>query len=95
MGTLAGAGVGLALTYRYFPFSAHGSWRQRVLRFLAGSVVVVLLYLRFKVVFPGEESALYLAFRFLSFVLIGLWGTLGAPWLFRLLRLVPETEENA
>ena len=95
MGTLAGAGVGLALTHRYAPFSARGPWWQRLLRFLTGSVIVVLLYTGFRMVFPGEESALYLGFRFLSFGLIGLWGSLGAPWLFRLLRLVPEDQKRA
>lgn len=90
MGTLAGAGVGLTLTYRYVPFNAGGPFWQRVLRFLIGSAIVVSLYLGFKTVSPGEKSALYLGFRFLSFGLIGLWSSLGAPWLFRLLRLVPK-----
>jgi membrane-associated phospholipid phosphatase len=90
MGTLAGAGVGLTLTYRYVPFNARGPLWQRILRFVIGSAIVVPLYLGFKTVSPGEGSALYLGFRFLSFGLIGLWGSLGAPWLFRLLRLVPK-----
>jgi hypothetical protein len=53
------------------------------------------LYLGLKVVFPGEESALYLVFRFLRYWLIGVWITLGAPWLFRLLRLTTEAERPA
>jgi hypothetical protein len=28
-------------------------------------------------------------FRFLRYVLIGVWLVLGAPWLFRLMRLAP------
>lgn len=90
MGALAGAGTGLALTYRYVPFSARGPWWQRALRFLTGGVIVVLLYGLIKIVFPGEESALYLVFRFLGFGAIGVWASLGGPWFFRLLRLVPE-----
>jgi membrane-associated phospholipid phosphatase len=94
MGTLAGAGVGLALTYRYVPFSARGPIWQRILRFLVGGIVVIPLYLGFKMVLPGEGSPLHLVFRFVSFGLIGLWGSLGAPWLFRLLRLVPGCERD-
>jgi membrane-associated phospholipid phosphatase len=94
-GTLAGAGAGLALTNRYVPFNAGGPFWQRALRFLIGSAIVVPLYLGFKTVSPGEESALYLGFRFLSFGLIGLWSSLGAPWLFRLLRLTPGREGDS
>jgi hypothetical protein len=45
-------------------------------------------------VFPGEDSALYLVFRFLRYGLIGVWITLGAPWLFGLLRLT-QAEKHA
>ncbi len=95
MAALAGIGVGLALKYRYLPFSARGPWWQRALRFLTGVVIVVALYLGLKMVFPGEESALYLVFRFLRYGLIGVWISLGAPWFFRLLRLVPGAERDA
>ena len=95
MAVLAGMGVGLALMHRYVPFSARGPWWQRAVRFLIGGAVVLALYLGLKMVFPGEESALYLVFRFLRFWLIGLWVSFGAPWLFRLLHLAPETERRA
>jgi membrane-associated phospholipid phosphatase len=95
MGTLAGAGLGLVLTHRYLPFSARGPWRQRALRFVIGSVVVVPLYLGLKMVFPGETAPLYLHFRTLQFSLIGLWATFGAPWLFHRLGLAPLPCERA
>jgi hypothetical protein len=90
---LAGAGMGLALANRYVPFSARGLWWQRIVRFLIGIIVVLALYLGLKKVFPGEESAFYLVFRFLRYGLIGVWITLGAPWFFRLLRLT-EAEKR-
>ena len=92
---LCGLGLGLALTHRYISFSARGPWWQRVLRFLVGGIVMMVLYLGLKIVFPGEESALYLVFRFLRYWLIGVWITLGAPWLFGLLRLTTEAERLA
>lgn len=47
-------------------------------------------YLGLKAVFRGEESSLYLVFRSLRYGLLGLWVTLGAPWVFRVSRLAPE-----
>jgi len=87
MGALAGAGVGFALSRRYVPFSAAGPIWQRTARFVVGAAVVVPLYVGLSVVSSGEGSWQQLAFRFFSFVLLGLWGTLGAPWLFKMLRL--------
>jgi len=90
MGALAGIGVGLALLKKYVSFSVHVVWWQRAVRFVVGGAVVFALYIGLKVVLPGEESALYLVFRFLQYGLVGLWVSLGAPWFFRILRLVPE-----
>ncbi len=92
MGALSGAAVGLTLTHRYIPFSAQGPPSQRLLRFLLGIVIVVLLYGGLKMAFPGEESTLDLVFRTIRFGSIGLWSSLGAPWLFVRLGLTPETE---
>jgi len=92
MGTLAGAGVGLALTHRYVSFGVSGTWWQRTLRFLIGSLIVFALYVGLKLILPGEESGFYLPFRFIHYGLIGIWITLGAPWLFRLLKLAPQSE---
>jgi len=89
MATLAGAGVGLAVMHRRIPFRAGGPWRQRALRLLVGGVVVLVLYLGLKAVFPAEGSTFYLPFRFVRYALIGLWASLGAPWLFTRLRLTP------
>ena len=93
MATLTGAGAGLALTQRYVGFGTGGQWWQRAVRYLIGIAVVLGLYMGLKELCPGEESALYLVFRFLRYGVIGLWITLGAPWVFCRLRLVPETED--
>jgi len=88
MGILAGTGVGVALTQQYIHFSAGGPWWQRALRFIIGIAAVLGLYFGLKVVIPDGESALDLVFRFLRYGLVGVWVTFGAPWLFRLLKLV-------
>lgn len=92
MATLAGVGIGLGLIQRYVSFSSRGPWWQRAVRFFIGGGVIFALYLGLKTVLPGEESAVYLVFRFLHYWLIGLWISLGAPWLFRLLNLSPAPE---
>jgi membrane-associated phospholipid phosphatase len=93
MGALAGAGVGFALLRRYVPFSPDGPLWQRFVRFVVGVAVVVPLYAGLGVVSLAEGSWLYLAARFFSFALLGMWGTLGAPWVFVVLRLAPTAVE--
>jgi membrane-associated phospholipid phosphatase len=90
MGTLAGAGVGFALACRYVSFSPGGPLWQRIVRFVVGAAVVVPLYAALEIASPGEGSWLGLAFRFAHFLVIGLWATLGAPWLFKALGLAEE-----
>ena len=87
MGTLAGAGVGFALSRRYVPFSPAGPMWQRSLRFFVGAAVMVPLFMVLEVAPFVEGSWPYLALRFSYFVVIGLWTTLGAPWVFKILRL--------
>jgi membrane-associated phospholipid phosphatase len=94
MGALAGAGVGFALTRRYVPFSPEGPMWQRVVRFLVGAAAVVPLYAAMETMPYLEDSWMYLALRFGYFVVIGLWTTLGAPWVFKLLRLADAPNEQ-
>ncbi len=89
MGTLMGVAVGLALTYRFVPFSTAGPLWQRGARLLVGAVVLVGLYLGLSRVLPGAESPVYLLSRFARYAVVGLWGSWGAPWLFLRLRLAP------
>jgi membrane-associated phospholipid phosphatase len=87
MAVLMGMGVGIALTGRVAPFSPSGPLWQRALRFLVGAIVLFALYLGLKLVFPAEGEPLYFFMRVVRYVLMGLWAALGAPWLFRRLRL--------
>ena len=95
MGMLAGIASGLALAHRYIPWRIHGPWWHRALRFLIGGVVLFALNMCLQVVLPGEDgTAFYLAIRFVGNGIIGIWVTLGAPWLFIILRLAPKAERN-
>jgi membrane-associated phospholipid phosphatase len=88
-GTLFGAGLGLVFARRYVSFSVSGPWWHRVLRFLIGIIVLFGLYLGLKAAFPAGGTVVGDIFRFLRYALMGGWLVLGAPWLFRLMRLAP------
>ena len=87
LAVLAGMGAGIALTRRVAPFSAAGPLWQRAVRFLVGALVLLVIYFGLKLVFPGQGEPLYFALRVVRYALVGLWAGLGAPWLFRRLRL--------
>nr|HID13322.1 phosphatase PAP2 family protein [Anaerolineae bacterium] len=87
MAVLMGMGAGLALTKRIAPFDAAGPLWQRAVRFLVGAIVLLLLYFGLRLIFPAEGEPLYFVMRVVRYALVGLWAGLGAPWLFRRLRL--------
>lgn len=87
MGAMLGGGVGLALLVQMVPFRAAGPPWQRVVRYLVGIVILFALYFGLKVIFPAEGEPLYLALSTVRYALLGLWMSLGAPWLFLRLRL--------
>jgi membrane-associated phospholipid phosphatase len=87
MAVLMGISTGLALTIHLAPFSTAGPLRQRVLRFAVGVIVLFALYYGLKLIFPGMSKPLYFFMRFVRYTAVGLWVSLGAPWLFRQLRL--------
>jgi membrane-associated phospholipid phosphatase len=92
---LMGVGSGLALTHRYRPFNTQGPWWQRLFRFLIGGAVIFVFYVGLKALFPHEDSVLYPIFRFVRYLVIGLWASFGGPWLFRVLRLAPAERAPA
>ena len=87
MAVMMGMGVGIVLTMRWTPFSACGPLWQRAVRFLVGLLGLLVLYLGLKMLFPAEGEPLYFILRVVRYALVGLWAGLGAPWLFRRLRL--------
>ncbi|MBN1484543.1 MAG: phosphatase PAP2 family protein [Chloroflexia bacterium] len=77
---LLGMAVGFVLERRWIGFAVQGAWWKRVLRFLLGAAGLAALYGGLNVAFSGLEPELL--FRFLRYGLVGLWATLGVPWLF-------------
>jgi len=86
---LMGQSVGFVLERRWVGFRAGGVWWRRILRYIIGVAIMFALYLGLKSVFDTLEPASL--FRFVRYLLVGLWGGFGAPWIFVKLRLV-DTE---
>ena len=83
MGALAGMGLGFLLEGRFVGFSADGLWWRRVLRFLVGVILIIVFYVGLKAVFPTEVAlSLALGLRTIRYGVVGMVGTLVAPWIF-------------
>ena len=91
-GSFLGLGLGVILLNQSGGFSARGSVWQRVLRYLAGILGVLALYLGLGSIFPDEIDLLSYSLRFFRYFLIGLWIAYGAPKLFTWLKLTENKQ---
>ena len=78
--TFIGLGTGIILERRHLHFSTDGSVVARASRFLLGGLILVGLWLGLRTAFSDLDPELLL--RLVRYTLVGLWGSLGAPWLF-------------
>lgn len=78
MGAALGMVTGFTLERRYVGFPIRlALWKQAV-KVLIGLAVLFALQMGLSGLFPAGHL-----FRFIRYALIGLWGTLGAPWVFK------------
>jgi membrane-associated phospholipid phosphatase len=84
-GTLLGFLPGIALERRWIRFCSEGSFWKRSMRFVAGLIILLGIWLGLRFAFSGWEPASL--FRVVRYAAVGIWGALGAPWLFVRLRL--------
>jgi membrane-associated phospholipid phosphatase len=76
-GTIIGAGIGLLIDAKYIHFSPDGTEKQRLLRYIIGIVLVIIIYVGFGALFDTEQS-LWIAARLF---LVGLTVTAAWPYL--------------
>ena len=89
LGALMGVATGVVLERRWVRFSSEGRWWQQVIRYLVGIVILVGVWLGLRFAFAQLEPAdLY---RVIRYALVGMWGGLGAPWLFVQLKLAGKS----
>jgi membrane-associated phospholipid phosphatase len=84
-GMLLGFAVGLVLERRFVQFDVPGPAGQRALRFILG--IIIILILRFGLKAAFDTLSPELTWRYIRYVIMGLWAAAGAPWLFLRLRL--------
>jgi len=82
-----GAGLGLALLKRSGGFNAGGPWGKRIARFALGLIVLLILRFGLGAIFPREPELAGAVFRYARYVVMVLWATWLAPWVFVKLRL--------
>jgi membrane-associated phospholipid phosphatase len=82
-----GAGAGLALLKRSGGFNARGPWSKRIARLALGLIVLIILRFGLGAIFPREPELAGAIFRYVRYVILVLWATWLAPWVFVKLRL--------
>ena len=85
LSVIMGVGMGFALERRYVRFSCDSIWWKRAIRYLLGVIVLFGLWGGLKIAFSDIQPAGL--FRFIRYGLVGLWGGVGAPWMFVRLKL--------
>jgi membrane-associated phospholipid phosphatase len=90
---LFGFGIGMILESSRIRFRADGPGWKRVARYVLGIVVALGIW-GLRAVLPAEPEWVALPLRFLRYLLLLLWVTYFAPWLFVRLRLAEADEES-
>ncbi len=88
-GTLVGLVVGLVILGRGGGFEVDGPLGRRVVRVLAGTVVLLVLWQGLGAVLPDGEGPLALVLRYLRYGLVGAWVGGVGPLLFVRVGLAP------
>ena len=87
MGLLMGIGIGAVVQGRSLPFSARCTPGKAVVRYAIGIAILIALLGLLRGMYPPREAAGSMVMGFLHAAVNGIWMSLGAPWLFRLLKI--------
>jgi len=92
---LTGVGYGLLFFSSSIGGIRPGNWLQRLFSFLIGVIGIGILYLGLKLILPSEGQSFYQLSRFLRYLLLGIWISFGAPWLFIRMGLAGQVEKKS
>lgn len=99
-GFILGALWGYRLEGQFVGFREKANWKQNVVKTILGLVVLLLIKELGKPVIlsllggPAINTPLELTATGLRYFLLGIWVTLGAPWLFKALKLEKKEEQK-
>ncbi|MBE3036098.1 MAG: phosphatase PAP2 family protein [Candidatus Atribacteria bacterium] len=91
---LTGVGYGLLFFSSFIGGIRPGNWLQRLFSFLVGIIGIGILYLGLKLILPSEGQSFYQLSRFFRYLLLGIWISFGAPWLFIRMGLAAQVEKK-
>jgi len=92
---LTGIGYGLLLFHSFIGEIRLGHWLQRLISFLVGIIGIGILYLGLKLILPSEGQSFYPLSQFFRYLLLGIWISFGAPWLFIRMGLTRQVEKKS
>jgi len=92
---LTGIGYGLLLFHSFIGGIQPGNWLQRLISFLVGGIGIGIIYLGLKLILPLEGQSFYQLSRFFRYLLLGIWISFGAPWLFIRMGLARQVEKKS
>jgi len=92
---LTGVSYGLLLFHSFIGGIRPGHWLQRLISFLVGVIGIGIFYLGLKLILPLEGQSFYQLFRFFRYLLLGIWISFGAPWLFIRMGLARQVEKKS
>jgi membrane-associated phospholipid phosphatase len=95
-GALFGAVAGYVLMRQHAPFQTKGEWWKKLLRYVLGIVVVLVIYFGLDLIFgmiAADESALGMGLRYIRYGAVTFWAIFGAPWVFIKIKLAETTKK--
>jgi len=92
---LTGIGYGLLLFSSFIGEIRLGNWLKRLISFLVGIIGIGIIYLGLKLILPSEGQSLYQLSRFFRYLLLGIWISFGAPWLFIRMGLARQVDKKS
>ncbi len=82
IGVLLGFYAGLPIEEKFIRFDARAAWWKQIVKFVIGLAVLLAFRFGLKAIFPELP-----VFDLLRYAAMGLWASLGAPWVFVKARL--------
>jgi membrane-associated phospholipid phosphatase len=86
-GMLLGIGAGAMLQARFVPFASRCTKERAVARSVIGIIILIASLSLLRGVYSHQPPTAHLAAGFFHSACNGAWISLGAPWLFRLIKL--------